>query len=468
MVQLRFLVFLSLFFASVVFANPENPSSETESLLSSEAETETHSHLDRLSPEILAYCFTFLPLEDYPNIVRINRCCKSVAETGFVFRELLKKHQISVPSESAAVAIRHLIFDPEKVIDLQKDLPEFYHALTVQTQPEPSCIPILNCSCLRAGPPRKNKKLLFTKQSLLKNNLTTETLTSLFRKRKTTPLNLVFLLCKDALALFPDGGQKILMNLLQEDLFKEAQFLIQHGADFQSPNFNNRTPLIQMIQDCNLRGAELLLQQEADPNKKDLTLQMNPIAWACLKDEADEALCFVKLLISFKADLNLPSPQNPLHLATEDWQSDTMMALLKAGAQVDPVDDRGETPLKVALMRKFIKGVEILLAWNANPLLTLQGGRSVFSKMLKRYQVVEFQQTLYLLLHHGLNINHQVDQGNTILHLAVHRKRSDIVPFLISLGANKNIQNSNGETPLQMAIRMRIPNQDPIIRLLSH
>ncbi len=57
--------------------------------------------------------------------------------------------------------------------------------------------------------------------------------------------------------------------------------------------------------------------------------------------------------------------------------------------------------------------------------------------------------SIKLLIKGGLNINKQGDMGNTALHYAQMSKDSEIFDFLLSCGAELEIENDFGKKPLR-------------------
>lgn len=127
-------------------------------------------------------------------------------------------------------------------------------------------------------------------------------------------------------------------------------------------------------------------------------------------------------------------PQNagPLHEAL--WQKDSISKLktaLDAGADVNRRDERGRTPLYVAVLGGNLSAAEMLVAHGAK----LGAG--------ERW------------------LGHQ-----TALHAAAEKGYTDIVEFLIDAGTNPNVQDDFGVTPLHLAAWMTHP--DAVRTLLLH
>jgi ankyrin repeat protein len=57
-----------------------------------------------------------------------------------------------------------------------------------------------------------------------------------------------------------------------------------------------------------------------------------------------------------------------------------------------------------------------------------------------------------LLISYGEDITQTVPEGTTLLHLAAEKGHADVVELLIQKGAALNAENSQGDTPLDVAI----------------
>ncbi len=95
-----------------------------------------------------------------------------------------------------------------------------------------------------------------------------------------------------------------------------------------------------------------------------------PLVHAILADDADAAI--VGLLVARGADVNRADAGQrwtPLHFAARDQRADLVRLLLDAGADVDPVDSFGNTPLWRAVMtaQGNLDTVHLLVARGADP-----------------------------------------------------------------------------------------------------
>lgn len=72
------------------------------------------------------------------------------------------------------------------------------------------------------------------------------------------------------------------------------------------------------------------------------------------------------------------------------------------------------------------------------------------SQILKNDLDREAYDELLQHLRTGEDINANVGEGNTVLHIIIDKK-PELVPLLLELGANFNLENNKGETPLMLA-----------------
>jgi ankyrin repeat protein len=64
-----------------------------------------------------------------------------------------------------------------------------------------------------------------------------------------------------------------------------------------------------------------------------------------------------------------------------------------------------------------------------------------------------YKKIIIYLIKGGININHQDNDGNTALHIAIKlRQNNEIIKLLLDNGADVNIKNKNGKTPLDIAM----------------
>uniref|UniRef100_A0A3P9KJ46 Ankyrin repeat domain 22 n=1 Tax=Oryzias latipes TaxID=8090 RepID=A0A3P9KJ46_ORYLA len=79
----------------------------------------------------------------------------------------------------------------------------------------------------------------------------------------------------------------------------------------------------------------------------------------------------------------------------------------------------------------------------------------------KQKQSVELMQAV---LSSGVSVNATDYKGNTALHYACQRKSRHLVPLLLQQNAKTNIRNADGETPLDIALRLKFTKISNMLR----
>jgi ankyrin repeat protein len=219
-----------------------------------------------------------------------------------------------------------------------------------------------------------------------------------------------------------------------------VKLLLDAKADPNGGKLN--APLFSAIQKQAVASAELLLQAGANPNMaKDIDLSdrrnipgvvggygtqrrhLTPLWLAIYMKQ----LPMVQLLLKFKADPNDSQTDGKPLLFSALSDTNTLEALLDAGAKVDAIatDSNGS---------------------NLNPL----GDWTSLEAATSQSNV----QAVQVLLEHGANPNIPDGWGNTPLHYAASVLADEkVFSLLLDKKANPNVRNRNGQTPLDLVKR---------------
>ena len=169
----------------------------------------------------------------------------------------------------------------------------------------------------------------------------------------------------------------------------------------------------------------------------------------------------VKKLLKEGADPNVRDEEGrtPLHHAVKDNRLDIVKLLVESGADVNAPDNYGLTPLHYAVHCGYEKFVDFLLRHGADPNAKDIGGNtplhiSAFEghpatiilplELGSRSEEPEtYMRIAKLLIKSGADVNMKNNGGRTPLHAAVLQNRIDIVRLLLESGADPNARCRN-------------------------
>ena len=225
-----------------------------------------------------------------------------------------------------------------------------------------------------------------------------------------------------------------------------------------------------------------LLQAGADPDGR-ADGGHTPLHYAArLKSQA-----LITTLLAAFPDVNArdEDARAPLHVAAESAEDAAAVeALLQAGAEVDARDSNGETPLHLAVGAS-VRWADGILLWifrrpggtggpQANPavLALLRAGADVNARNhagdTPLHHAVSQGNPFHVavLLNAGADVNALNESGDSPLHEAASRRATaeevpsgaEIVTALFDAGADLNARNAMGETPLHVAGKVYNPS----------
>eukprot|EP01035_Chromulina_nebulosa_P017825 gene17825-23436_t len=204
-----------------------------------------------------------------------------------------------------------------------------------------------------------------------------------------------------------------------------ASGLIYYGANAKAVARNGRTPLYDAADKGNLSLlCQMITYGNCDVNEPvDVNINYRLLHAAASKNQQH----IVKKLLDLNADINLSAAgYTPLAVALVNRNSEIALDLIKAGADITIPVNAGRPPLYIAIEKGLTEVVKHLIT---------ECNLDVNSK-------------LYDGLFHTYPLN-----------IAITYKQPHLVPILISLGADVNLKDDEGFTPLLAALVKDLPNE---------
>ena len=277
--------------------------------------------------------------------------------------------------------------------------------------------------------------------------------------------------------IMTEAGTPLIAACLQGSV-DAVRLLLLFGA---SPDLatSETHPLLKA---CEIRRQdiiELLLEYGADVQARDKQ-NKSALHYALESSSTDDSnpdVSIVNLLLDRGADTNTStsSGETPLYIACSKGLIATVQMMLKRGARVN-VSAGDKSPLNVACKMKNKALVKLLLDGGADPNIPEETiYKTSFSLHIAAADNnVEF---INLLLYHRANVNVVDFSGNTALHhfiLSIQPNRMlsqstvslSVLHTLLQAGADVNIINRNGESPLYLAVKLSL--LDIVDGMLSH
>eukprot|EP00903_Cladosiphon_okamuranus_P012365 g11590.t1 len=219
--------------------------------------------------------------------------------------------------------------------------------------------------------------------------------------------------------------------------------LLLGGADKDARNNEGDTPLTlaafrghsSIVDDLLAAGANV----DAVDKRGDASL-----AWAT----TNGYLPVVETLLAAGADYNIRNSntgRTAVHDAAAKGHADVLTALLRSGADKDAVDNQGRPPLIEACIEGHLRVVEALLEAGADvsPRSTVSGRASLHFAAIGNHSGI-----LCALLLSGADKDVVDNFGDTPLALAAHAGHLSAVEYLLAAGARRDTVDNEGKPPL--------------------
>lgn len=223
--------------------------------------------------------------------------------------------------------------------------------------------------------------------------------------------------------------------------FNATKYLLNAGAQLSIPDGDKMTPLTCAISNGHLDIVKLLLEQ-----KPDLILECLSTCIALHLASGPANRHLIGVLLKYGANINGKDNDDGMTaLCYSIKQNDKMTVeyLIKNGAKIQAGCNKA---MYLAVYYGFRDIVEILLRCGANPNAKFSDNMTPLIVAVNKGH----RSIVQLLIDNGAKISN--DERDTPLHLAALFGHEEIMEILLRTGADPNVFNNIGDTPLHVAV----------------
>ncbi|KAL8797765.1 MAG: hypothetical protein Q9195_000117 [Heterodermia aff. obscurata] len=236
-------------------------------------------------------------------------------------------------------------------------------------------------------------------------------------------------------------------------LWRQVEFLssstVRAFGSLDGPTYEQQsTPIIEAARRNHADVIKYLADNKAEIEVRTLSGR-NALQVAAF----DGQLKSMEALVSRHANVNSEDKWSQTALLLASWQNhpDAVQWLLSHGANIDAPNKWGLTPLIVAARFGHTKPMRILLEAEANRELEDHNGYTALALAAFHGHVAAVR----LLIEHKADVNARNKLGDTAMMQAIRKNLTDdyveIVQLLVKSGANAELPNQSGVTPLMKA-----------------
>ena len=255
-------------------------------------------------------------------------------------------------------------------------------------------------------------------------------------------------------------GDTVLHSTCERGSNQMVRFLVHNNCDVNIPNRNRDTALHIAIRSTQHNAEKvqcILMSGKCDPNITN-DAKNTPLHVAVQKNDFG---IFCEILRN-KCDINIQNKEGntPLHLAVIGGCQDDIVKALSEHQSCDPnlLNSKSMTPLHIAAAVGRVEHVKVVIMFCDPSIRNGRGNTPLHEAVIQRYP----RNILTILAQHE-SCNKLNMTGYTPLHLACKGENIESVKVLVeSPTCNLNVQNSDEDTALHIAIRSTQHNAEKV------
>jgi ankyrin repeat protein len=245
-----------------------------------------------------------------------------------------------------------------------------------------------------------------------------------------------------------------------------VEFLVDQGADILLLNATDFTPIHLAARDGRTKVVEFLLSRAEEIPERILSDAMHV---GQMSVDGDPRI--VQMLENYRVKQAKPSTDSVDEAETNllegahDGNIEQVIAALKAGAEIEVVDNRGMTPIIWAALRGHQDVVKVLLEKGANINSTNWAGWTPLMQACAQ----RHEELARFLVEQGADIHMKIKYSGTALIFAAGTGQYELTKFLLDKGADPFVEitgtdDEDGMTALSYAQR---EGYDDVTKLLE-
>ncbi|MCY4022476.1 MAG: ankyrin repeat domain-containing protein [Anaerolineaceae bacterium] len=222
--------------------------------------------------------------------------------------------------------------------------------------------------------------------------------------------------------------------------------LLRAGADVHAQDLAGRMPIDEVLNSGNFNNIQLLQEAGVEFDLGSPAIQPLVVEAASVGNDT-----LLGALLASGHDVNWrdDSGRSALAVATANGRERSVRTLIDAGADVTLTDGEGRTPFMLAAADGNLVLLERLHRAGVNANRVDDEGHNALTLAASSGKAIN---VAWLLLSTDVDVNHALpDSGRNALHLAAAAGHADVIAMLLLDGADADLADAEGLTPLQLA-----------------